>query len=58
MFTEKEYNLMADVLFDALLNMKADNDEQEYNEAIVILESALNKLEHNLIGTGYEDENI
>jgi hypothetical protein len=53
--TEKETNLVIEILMDRLLEYKADNDEQEYEEEIEILTSAIDSLDQLAIEWGYDD---
>ena len=42
--TDVEVSLVMDTLFDSLMVFIADNDEQEYDDEISVLESAIEKL--------------
>lgn len=54
MLTERQMNLVIDILMDTLLELKADNDGQEYDEDIQELSDAIDELDALAIEHGYE----
>ena len=54
MLTEKQMNLTIDILMDRLLELKADNDGQEYDEDIQELSDTIDALDELAIEEGYE----
>jgi hypothetical protein len=52
--TEAEANIVMDTLYDAVLAMKADNDEQKYDEEIELLQNAIDVIDQWIIEEGYD----
>jgi hypothetical protein len=53
--TEQQANLVIDTLMDRLLEYKADNDEQEYDEEIELLTNSIDAIDQWVIEEGYDD---
>lgn len=54
----KEHELIMGIVTDYLLELKADNDSQEWDDLIVEIETAMNKLDELLIAYGDGDYEI
>jgi len=53
MLTEEEANMVFGILMDQLLSIKADENDNDA-ETIMVLESAIDKLDEMFTGYGYE----
>ena len=51
----KQAEIVMETLYDALLVMKADNDEQEYDEEIELLQDAIDEIDQWIVAEGYDD---
>jgi hypothetical protein len=53
--TETQAELVLSVLYDRVLEYKADNDGQEYDEEIELLQDAADQIDQWIISEGYDD---
>lgn len=54
--TEKQANLVIETLYDKILEYKADNDDQLYEEEIELLQDAVDIFDQWMVEQGYEED--
>lgn len=54
--TTKQVDLVMDTLYDKVLEYKADNDEQIYDDEIELLQDAIDQIDQWIMDTSDEDE--
>lgn len=53
--TEKQANLVMEILYDKILEYKAENDSQYWDEEIELLQDAVDIFDQWMVEQGYED---
>ena len=54
--SERQAELEMETLYDKILEYKADNDGQMYDEEIELLQGAADQIDQWIVEQGYDDE--